>query len=53
MAAGLARFEWILIELIVLGLLIWQFVSIRRAVRRDREEAAKDKQAAAPKPPEN
>jgi hypothetical protein len=53
MVAGLARFEWILIEAIVMGVLIWQLVSIRRAVRRDREAAAKDKQAAAPKLPEN
>ncbi len=48
----MARFEWILIELIVLGLLIWQVVSIRRAVRRDRQAAAKEKQNAALKPPE-
>ena len=51
MGAGLARFEWILIELIVLGVLIWQCVSIRRAVRRDREAAAKARQDAAPEPP--
>lgn len=49
MGAGLARFEWILIEIIVLGLLLWQWVSIRRAVRRDREAAAKEKLASAPK----
>ncbi len=52
MGARLAGFEWIIIELLVLGVLIWQLVSIRRAVRRDREAAAQERQASAPKPPE-
>ena len=48
MGATLARFEWVIVELIVMGLLIWQFVSIRRAVRRDREEAARQAQTTPP-----
>jgi hypothetical protein len=35
----MAQFEWIIIEVIVLGVLVWQFVSIRRAVKIDREKA--------------
>jgi hypothetical protein len=33
----MARFEWIIIELIVIGLLVAEVVSIRRSIRRDRE----------------
>jgi hypothetical protein len=35
--AWLAQFEWILIELLVLGILVWQLISVRRAIRADRE----------------
>jgi len=45
---GLARFEWILIEVLVLGILVWQLVSVRRAIRRDRE-AGKAPESTAPK----
>jgi len=34
-----AQFEWIIIEVMVLGVLLWQFFSIRRAVKIDREKA--------------
>jgi hypothetical protein len=36
----LARYEWIIIELLVLGLLVAELISVRRAIRRDR--AARD-----------
>ncbi len=34
----MARFEWIIIEVIVVGLLVAEMVSIRRTIRRDREK---------------
>jgi hypothetical protein len=33
----MARFEWIIIELIVIGLLVAEVLAIRRSIRRDRE----------------
>ena len=36
----MGRFEWIIVELIVIGLLIYEMMSIRRTVRRDRQNAA-------------
>jgi hypothetical protein len=39
---GLARFEWILVELLVLGVLVWQLVSVRRAIRADRAKRARE-----------
>ena len=36
---GLARYEWILVELLVLGVLVWQLVSVRRLIRADRENS--------------
>ena len=36
----MGRFEWIIVELIVVGLLVYELISIRRTVRRDRENAA-------------
>ena len=33
---SLARFEWALILLLVLGLAVAELVSVRRAIRRDR-----------------
>jgi hypothetical protein len=44
----MAQFEWIIIELIVLGVLIWQVVSIRRAVKIDREKAKALKEGLKP-----
>ncbi len=41
--AGLGRFEWVLIELLVLGILVWQLVSVRRLIRRDRQAAQQAK----------
>jgi hypothetical protein len=40
--AWMARYEWIIIEVLVLGLLLWQLVSIRRAIRADREKQRRD-----------
>jgi hypothetical protein len=34
---SLFQWEWLLIELLVLGLLVWQWVSVNREIRRDRE----------------
>ncbi len=42
----LAQYEWILIEVLVLGILVWQLVSVRRAIRVDREKGK------APRPAE-
>jgi hypothetical protein len=33
------RFEWLLMEGLVLVLAVWQLVSVRRSIRRDREAA--------------
>ncbi len=44
----MAQFEWIIIEVIVLGLLLWQFFSIRRAVKIDREKAKALKETPDP-----
>ncbi len=35
----MAQYEWILIEVLVLAILVWQLVSVRRAIRADRERA--------------
>jgi hypothetical protein len=40
----LARFEWIIIELLVIGLLGWEVFSIRRTIRRDREKQQANKE---------
>lgn len=40
--AGLARYEWIIVELIVLGVLVWQLVSVRRGIRADREKKRRE-----------
>jgi hypothetical protein len=38
----LFRWEWLLIDLPILGLAIWQLVSVKREIRKSREaEAAK------------
>jgi hypothetical protein len=37
----LGRWEWIIVELLVLGLLVFELVSVRRSIRRDR---ARDKE---------
>jgi hypothetical protein len=44
----MAQFEWIIIELIVLGVLIWQVISTRRAVKIDREKAKALKEGRDP-----
>lgn len=44
-----AKFEWIIIELVVLAALLWELASIRRAVKRDRA-AAKAARESQPKP---
>jgi hypothetical protein len=40
----LPRFEWVLFDGVIMGLLVWQLVSVRRLIRidrdRDRDRAA-------------
>ena len=36
----IARYEWVILELLLLGALLWELARIRRAVRRDRAEKA-------------
>jgi hypothetical protein len=31
------RFEWVIIDVLVLGFLIYELVSVRRAIRRDKD----------------
>lgn len=35
----MGRWEWIIIEVLVLGLLGWEWLRTRRAIRRDRAAA--------------
>ncbi len=41
MGAQAAQWEWMILLLIVLGLLVAELVSVRRAIRRAREQEAK------------
>ena len=36
----LGRWEWLLLELLLLGFLIFELVSVNRSIRRDRERDA-------------
>jgi hypothetical protein len=38
--SALFQFEWLLIEVLVLGLAVFELVSLRRSQRRDRDAAA-------------
>ena len=43
------RFEWLIIEIIVLGLLVAELISLRRSQRRDRAaRAAQERKAPGP-----
>ncbi len=42
-----ARWEWIIMELLALGFLVWELVSVRRSIAKDRQ-AARD----SPPPPD-
>jgi hypothetical protein len=43
-----ARWEWLLLELFVLALAIFELISVRRSLRRDREaKAVRDSVAAS------
>ena len=35
----MGSYEWIILLLLFLGLLVWELVNIRRTIRRAREEA--------------
>ena len=37
-----AKWEWIIIELLVLALLVWEWVRTRRMIRADKRDANKD-----------
>ena len=37
-----ARWEWIIVELIVLAALVAELVSVRRSIRRDRAKALRE-----------
>ena len=50
--SGLARYEWLGVELIVLGLLVAEFVSVRRSIRKDRERKRQDPKADPDEPPD-
>jgi hypothetical protein len=43
--ALLAQWEWLLILAVVLGLAVWELVSLRRTQRKDREREALSKAA--------
>jgi len=42
------RYEWAIIEMIVLGLLIAELISLRRSQRRDRDAATLKRREADP-----
>ena len=38
----MGRWEWIILEVLFLGMLVWELLSVRRSIKRARaEEAAK------------
>ncbi len=37
------RWEWIILELLFLGLLIAELISVRRSIRRAKQDEAQDK----------
>jgi hypothetical protein len=34
-----ARWEWIIMELLALGFLVWELVSVRRSIAKDKKAA--------------
>lgn len=44
----MGRWEWIILELGFLGLLLWELVSIRRAIRRAKAEEKASKADRSP-----
>ncbi len=42
----MAQYEWIIIEVLVVALLVWELVRTRRAIRRARAEQALTSAAA-------
>ena len=43
--ADIANYPWLLLELALVGFLVFELVKTRRSIRRDREEAKKREQA--------
>lgn len=42
----LFQFEWLIFELIVLGILVWQLISVNRDIRRAREKEEREQAAS-------
>jgi len=42
------RYEWLIIEIIVLGLLVAELIALRRTRRKDREAAAARRHTSSP-----
>ncbi|MBV9654111.1 MAG: hypothetical protein JOZ42_06065 [Acetobacteraceae bacterium] len=40
--SALPRFEWLLIDAVVLGVLVWQLVSVKREIRKNRQPEPPD-----------
>jgi hypothetical protein len=47
----LGRWEWIVIELLVLGFLIAELISVRRSIAKDKQKQDWRERAAPPNPP--
>ena len=43
--SALARWEWLVIELVILAIAVRELVSVRRELRRDREREAEEARA--------
>jgi len=41
------KYEWFIVEIIVLGLLVAELIALRRSRRKDRDAAAAKRQAAS------
>lgn len=48
--AAIAQWEWVILELLFLGVLVYELISVRRSIRRAKqEEATKDPNAPPPR----
>ncbi len=50
MGALLARYEWALIEVLVIGLAVFELISVNRSIRRDKQNEAETKTGRDPRP---
>jgi hypothetical protein len=44
---AMGRYEWIILEVLFLGLLVWELVRTRRAIRRAKKDATRVTSSAA------